>query len=93
MLTFAHMFKSATLDSSAVLAVVDDVLKQLKTLAPQITKIYLHADNAGCYHATTTLLGLKQVATKHAINLVHFEFSDPQGGKVSCDRKEKMKKK
>lgn len=54
MLTFAHMFKSATQDSSAVLAVVDDVLKQLKTLAPQITEIYLRADNAGCYHAATT---------------------------------------
>lgn len=87
MLTFAHMFKSATEDSSAVLAVVDYVLKQLKTLAPQITKIYLRADNAGCYRATTTLLGLKQVATKHAINLVQFDFSDPHGGKVSCDRK------
>ena len=87
MLTFAHMFKSATQESSAVLAVVDDVLKQLKTLAPQITKIYLRADNAGCYHAATTLLGLKQLATKHAINLVQFDFSDPQGGKGSCDRK------
>ena len=87
MLTFAHMFKSATQDSSAVLAVVDDVLKQLKTVAPQITEIYLRADSAGCYHAATTLLGLKQLATKHAINLAQFDFSDPQGGKGSCDRK------
>ena len=81
MLTFAHMFKSATQDSSDVLAVVDDVFKQLKTLAPHRT------DNAGCYHAATTLLGLRQLATKHAVNLVQFDFSDPQGGKGSCDRK------
>ena len=87
MLTFAHMFKSATQDSSDVLAVVDDVFKQLKTVAPQITEIYLRTDNAGCYHAATTLLGLRQLATKHAINLVQFDFSDPQGGKGSCDRK------
>ena len=33
------------------------------------------------------MLGLKQLATKHAINLVQFDFSDPQGGKGSCDRK------
>ena len=87
MLTFAHMFKSATQDSSAVLIVVDDVLKQLKTLAPQITEIYLRADNSGCYYAATTLLSLKQLATKHAINLMQFDFSDPQGGKGSCDHK------
>ena len=44
-------------------------------------------DNSGCYHAATTLLGLKQLATKHAINLVQFDFSDPQGGKGSFDHK------
>jgi hypothetical protein len=69
-----------------VLAVVDDVFRQLKTLAPQITDFYLRADNAGCYHAATTLLGLKQ-AEKHSINIVQFDLSDPQGGKGSCDRK------
>ena len=87
MLTFAHIFKSCTQDSSGVLAVVDDVFRQLKTLAPQITDFYLRADNAGCYHAATTLLGLKQLAKKHSINIVQFDFSDPQGGKGSCDRK------
>ena len=87
MLTFAHMFKSATQDSIAVLAVVDDELKRLKSLVPQSTEIYLRADNPGCYHAATTLLGLKQPPTKHVINLVQFDFSDPQGGKGSCDRK------
>lgn len=87
MLTFVHIFKSCKQDSSSVHAVIEDVFKQLKAVAPQITTYYLRADNAGCYHAATTLLGVKQLATMHNISLTQFDFSDPQGGKGSCDRK------
>lgn len=87
MLTFVHIFKSCTQDSSSVLAVIEDVFKQMKAVTPQITNYYLRADNAGCYHAATTLLGVKQLATMHNISLTQFDFSDPQGGKGSCDRK------
>ncbi|CAB4000825.1 RNA-directed DNA polymerase from transposon X-element, partial [Paramuricea clavata] len=43
-------------------------------------------DNAGCYHSAEVLLSVNQIATKHNMKL-SMDFSDPQGGKGSCDRK------
>ena len=87
MLTFVHSFESCTQDSSTVLAIIDDVFTQLKEIMPQINSVYLRQDNAGCYHCASTLLSVHRVATKHGINLKRVDFSDPQSGKGSCDRK------
>lgn len=87
MLTFVHSFESCSQDSSTVLAIIDDVFIQLKEIMPEINSVYLRQDNAGCYHCASTLLSVHQVATKHGINLKRVDFSDPQGGKGSCDRK------
>lgn len=87
MLTFVHAFETCNQDSSTVLSIVDDVFGQLKEIMPEVNSVYLRADNAGCYHCASTLLSAFQVATKHEIELKRFDFSDPQGGKGSCDRK------
>lgn len=87
MLTFVHCFESCSQDSSAVLAIVDDVFSQLKEIMPAINSVYLRPDNAGCYHCASTLLSVHQVANKHRINLERVDFSDPQGGKGCCDHK------
>ena len=47
----------------------------------------MRSDNAGSYHCVFTLLSVYHVASEHAIELKRFDFSDPQGGKGSCDRK------
>ncbi|PFX20277.1 hypothetical protein AWC38_SpisGene15301 [Stylophora pistillata] len=73
-------------NSVTVLAIVDDVLKQLKSTMPNVNSVHFRQDNAGCYHSTSTLLEIRQVAKKYDIN-VRLDFSDPQGGKGSCDRK------
>ena len=55
---------------------------------PEVNSVYKRSDNAGCYHCAFTLLSVYHVAaSKHAIELKRFDFSDPQGGKGSCDRK------
>ena len=87
MLTFVHSFESCTQDSSAVLAIIDDVFTQLKEIMPEMNSVYLRQDNAGCYHCASTLLSVHRVATKHEINLKRVDFSDPQSGKGPCDRK------
>ena len=87
MLTFVHSFESCTQDSSAVLAIIDDVFTQLKEIMPEMNSVYLRQDNAGCYHCASTLLSVHRVATKHEINLRRVDFSDPQSGKGPCDRK------
>ena len=87
MLTFVHSFESCTQNSSAVLAIIDDFFTQLKEVMPEINSAYLRQDNAGCYHCASTLLLVYRVATKHGINLKRVDFSDPQSGKGSYDRK------
>ncbi len=87
MLTFVHIFQSCSQESPAVLANFDDVFKCLKNVKPDVRNVYLKQDNAGCYHSATTMLLIQQVASKHRITLKRIDFSDPQGGKGSCDRK------
>ena len=86
MLTFVHIFQSCNQDSVTVLAIIDDVLKQLKTTMPDVNRVHFRQDNAGCYHSASTLLAIQHVASKYDVN-VKLDFSDPQGGKGSCDRK------
>ena len=87
MLTFVHVFEKCTQESDTVLAIVDDVFSQLKSVAPEIKTVFLRQDNAGCYHSTSMLLSVQQLATKNNIHLSCIDYSDPQGGKGSCDRK------
>ena len=86
MLSFVHIFQSCNQNSVTVLAIIDDALKQLKTTMPEVKRVHLRQDNAGCYHSASTLLAIQLVANKYNIN-VRMDFSDPQGGKGSCDRK------
>ena len=70
-----------------LLAIIDDVFCQLKEIMPEVNSVYIRSDNAGCYHCTFSLLSVYHVAREHAIELKRFDFSDPEGGKGSCDRK------
>ena len=48
MMTFAHIFHSTAQDSSAVVAVMSDVISQLKIIMPELKTVYYRQDNAGC---------------------------------------------
>ena len=87
MLTFVHVFKKCNQDSGTVVAILDDVFKQLTSIAPEISTIYLRQDNAECYHSASTLLAIQQVAAKNKLQLSRVDFSDSQGMKGSCNRK------
>ena len=81
MLTFVHILESCNQDSITVLAIIDDVLQQLKTAMPDDVKcVFFRQDNAGCSQSASTLLAIQQVANKYHIN-VKLDFSDPQGGR------------
>lgn len=87
MLTIVHIFEKCTQDSLTVLAIFDDVLKQLKTVLPDLSSVYMKQDNAGCYHSALAMLATHQIAINNGVKLARLDFSDPQGGKGSCDRK------
>ncbi|KAK3732767.1 hypothetical protein QZH41_006933 [Actinostola sp. cb2023] len=86
MLTFVHIFESCSQDSTTVLAIIHDVLRQLRAITPEIHSVFLRQDNVGCYHSASTLLSLPMIAKTKGINIQRIDFSDPQGGKGACDR-------
>ena len=87
MLTFAHIFQTCSQDSCAVLAVMVDVIKQLKIIIPGLKKVSFRQDNAGCYHCGTTIVWASTLEAELGVTIKRLDFSDPQGGKGACDRK------
>ena len=61
MMTFVHVFESCNRDSCAVLAMLNDVFGQLKSVVPELQSVYLRQDNASCYHCALTLAAARQV--------------------------------
>ena len=55
-MTFVHLFETCNQDSSAVLAILNDVFRRLKDVMPHLQSIYLRQDNAGYYHYALTLV-------------------------------------
>ena len=83
---FVHAFDSCSQDSSAVLCIIENILKDIHSCDPVITKAFLRSDNAGCYHSAETLLSLPYMSKKTGIEVQRVGFFDPQGGKSPCDR-------
>ena len=53
---FIHVIQSCSQDSQSVIAIMHDVLSAIKEEHPGINKAYFRQDNAGCYHASATVL-------------------------------------
>ena len=79
LVTFVHLFEKCS-------QVINDVFHQIKSIAPEVSTVFFRQDNVGCYHSAEVLLSVNQIATKYNMQLSK-DFSDPQGGKGSCDRK------
>ena len=83
---FVHIVQSCSQDSTAVILMVQHMLKTLKTECPDITTAYLRQDNAGCYHCANTVLACPKMEQSTGIKVARLDFSDPQGGKGAADR-------
>ena len=87
LMTFVHVLESCSQDYCAVIAIMADVIKQLKKAMPQLSTLYYRQDNACCYHNGPTILSAKTLGQDEGVRIKRLDFSDPQGGKGSCDRK------
>ena len=87
MLTFVHIFKPCNQDNCAVLAVMVDVIRQLKITVPNLASVYYRQDNAGCYHCGASIVCAGVLGEQFGVSIKRLDFSDPQGGKGPCDRK------
>ena len=54
-MTFVHLFEASTQDNCDVLAILDDVFRQLKSVNPKLQTVHLRQDNASCYHCALTI--------------------------------------
>ena len=87
MLTIVHVFQTCNQDFHVVIAVMEDVVKQLKNTMPHLKTVNYRQDNAGCYHSGPTIICAGKVGKQHGVKIKRLDFSDPQGGKGACDRK------
>lgn len=85
--TFIHILQTGLQDSTAVVLIMDHVLRSLKKQHPEIARSFFRQDNAGCYHSAQTILSMDILPKRSGIQVNHVDFSDPQGGKGSYDRK------
>ena len=85
--TFIHVLESGLQDSETVVLIMEHVLRSLKQQHPEITTGYFRQDNAGCYHSSCTILSARVLSARSGMQVKQIDFSDPQGGKGSCDRK------
>ena len=85
--TFIHIFQSGLQDSTAVVLIMDHVLRLLKKQHPEIVSSFFRQDNAGCYHSAEIILSVDILSKRSGIQSNHVDFSDPQGGRGSCDGK------
>lgn len=84
--TFIHILQTGLQDSTAVVLIMDHVLRSLKKQHPEIVRSFFRQDNAGCYHSAQTTLLVDILSKRSGIQVNHVDFSDPQGGKGSCNR-------
>lgn len=69
LLTFCHIFKSCTQDSSAVLAVMANVIEQLKSTMPRMDTVFYRQDNAGCYHCGASIICASIIGHQQGVSI------------------------
>lgn len=84
--TYVHVFDPLSQDSNAIVAIVTDLLKRVKSEIPSLETAVIRSDNAGCYHSAHTLLSMPTVSQLTGIMIRRWDFSEPQFGKGPCDR-------
>ena len=86
-MAFVHILESCNQDYCAVIAIMSDVIKQLKKAMYQLTTVFYRQGNACCYHNGPTIISAKKLCQDEGVCIQRLDFSNPQGGKGSCDRK------
>ena len=73
-------------DVKDVLLINEDVIKEFVKSHPQIKKICMKFDNAGCYHNSQSPEALFNISQKYGLTLQRYDFNEPAWGKDQCDR-------
>ena len=85
-ISYAHLFDQCTQDWYAVTSILEDLFKLLKVKNPELQRVYLRSDEAGCYHNSSLILAVRDVAKRVGVTVQNYHYSEPQSGKDICDR-------
>ncbi|KAL9961974.1 hypothetical protein ACROYT_G031023 [Oculina patagonica] len=83
---FINVIQSSNQESSTVVVILQHVINTLKVDYPEIKRVFLRQDNAGCYHSASTVLACPAIEKTTGVKVDRLDFSDPQGGKGAADR-------
>lgn len=78
---YAHLFDSCTRDWYAVASILEDLLVKFKSTHPSISQVYLHSDEADCYHNNSLIAALLSIGEPTGSSVRRFDHSEPQHGK------------
>ena len=73
-------------DWYAVTSILEDLLNLLKIDNPLLERVFLRSDEAGCYHNSSLLAAMRDVANRVGVAVDSYHYSEPQSGKDICDR-------
>ena len=85
-ISYAHLFDQCTQNWYAVTSILEGLLKQLKVKNPLLQKVHLRLDEAGCYHNSSLVTVVRDVAKGVGVEVHSYHYSEPQSGKDICDR-------
>ena len=83
---FINLIQSCSQGSAAVVVILQHIIQTLKLEHPEIERVFLRQDNAGCYHSTSTIVAFTRIEASTGVKIEGLDFSDPQGGKGAADR-------
>ena len=67
------------------LSITENVLDEFKKDQPEVTKMFMKSDNAGCYHANFSAEINHFICEKQGIKLQRYNLNEPKRGKDQCD--------
>ena len=79
--TICYVFNYCGQRGRTVAAIFRDIPKGLRSKDPKLEKVYLRADNAGCYHGSELLLSSKKLYDEMGVLVRRVDFSEAQAGK------------
>ncbi len=82
-----HILEHCTQDWFSVATILEHLFQTIKQEKPELERVFLRSDNAGCYHNAPLFLSLPGIAKRSKIQISRYDFSEAQAGKDVCDRK------
>ena len=84
--TYVVAIDSCKQDWFSVSCILGEVLVCVKESHQSVCRAILRSDNAGCDHCNALFSTINSTSRRPGIEVICYDFSDPQSGKDLCDR-------